>query len=374
MKVLVSPDKFKGTLTGPDAAEAIRAGVVRVLPDAEVRLLPVADGGDGTVAAVVAAGGTPYVTETTDPLGRPVPATWAMLGQRAVIEIAAASGLVLVTPTDDTVRVADSAGTGRLVRAALDAGAREVVVGLGGSATTDGGAGILRALGARFLDAAGRDLPPGGAALVRLASVDLSGLDPRLAQVPVVVCCDVRSPMTGSQGAAAVFGPQKGAAPGTVAELDRGLARLATVLAEVTDRDATATDWGGAAGGASGGLHAGLGARFRSGIDEVADLIGLDDAIAWADLVVTGEGSFDEQTLTGKGPVGVALRARDAGRPVVVVAGRCTLDRPTLATYGVVEVGTLVDAAGSLDAALAEPARWTGQAAEHAVRRWTTRP
>ncbi|MTD13322.1 glycerate kinase [Nakamurella sp. YIM 132087] len=367
-RILVCPDKFKGTMTAPQAAAAIEAGIRRVLPEAEVHRLPVGDGGEGTVDALLAAGALPRTTTAADPLGRPVPAVWAVRDGTAIIELAAASGLARIVPTDETARTADTFGTGELVRAALDAGATGIVLGLGGSAGTDGGTGILRALGARFSDAAGDPLPPGGAALVDLAEVDLSGLDPRLAGVPVVLCSDVQSPLLGTSGAARVFGPQKGALPGTVEVLEAGLARLAAVLHRVTGRDAAALGTGGAAGGAAAGLQVVLGATLRRGIDLVAELIGLDDRLAGADLLVVGEGSLDEQSLAGKAPVGLAARAARQGVPTVAVAGRLDVPPELLRANGIAAAAAAVELAGSPADAMAAPEQWTTAAAASLLR------
>jgi glycerate kinase len=374
VRVLVAPDKFKGTLTAPEAAAALAAGVQRALPSAEVRLLPVADGGEGTVAAVLAAGGHRRTAEVQGPLGGPLAVDWAELGDRAVIEVAAASGLQHVRPDDATAAAASTDGTGQLIGLALDAGLRHVVLGLGGSASTDGGTGILRALGARFLDSESEPLPPGGGSLARLATVDLTGLDGRLAETSVTLCCDVRSPLLGPAGAAAVFAPQKGASAATIPRLEMGLARLASLLRSATGRDAAALDWGGAAGGCAGGLHAGLGATFVPGFDLLADLVGLDRHLAWADLVVVGEGSLDDQSLAGKAPIALAARAARYGAAVVAVAGRIDVSAEALRDVGILAAAGADDLAGSVDAALAEPARWAQAAAERVVTTWTAGP
>jgi glycerate kinase len=308
------------------------------------------------------------------PLGRPLTADWAELDGRAVIEVAAASGLQHVRPDDAAARAAGTDGTGELISCALDAGLRHVVLGLGGSATTDGGTGILRALGARFFDAAGEPLPPGGGALARLSGLDLTRLDDRLAHTSVTLCCDVRSPLLGPAGAAAVFAPQKGASAVTVPALEEGLARLAAVLRTATGRDAAALEWGGAAGGCAGGLYAALGAVFMPGFDLLADLIGLDRYLAWADLVVVGEGSMDAQSLAGKAPIALAGRAARHGIPALAVAGRVDLPEAALRDAGIAAAAASADMAGSLQAALTEPARWAQVAAEDVVTRWAGVP
>jgi glycerate 2-kinase len=367
-RILISPDKFKGTLSAPRAAAAIEAGIRRVLPNADIRLLPIADGGEGTVDAVLVAGARAHTATVGDPLGRPVQATWAALGSTAVVEISAASGLAHVLPTDDTALRSDTFGTGELIRQALENGAETIVVGLGGSASTDGGTGILRALGVRFLDQHGQLLTPGGGQLDRLHSVDLSGLHPRALTTPFVLCCDVSSPLLGPSGAANVFGPQKGAGPATIQRLEAGLATLAEVLSAATGRDAAVLSWGGAAGGSAAGLHAALGATFRQGIDEVAELLDFETQLEWADLLVVGEGSLDQQSLAGKAPIGLAQRAQRQGVPAIAVCGRLEVPAGDLLDHGIHAVASATDVALSTAQALRDPAKWAAAAAEQAVR------
>lgn len=324
MHILVVPQEFKGSLTAVEAAAAIATGVTRALPAATVEQLPLADGGPGTVAAVAtAAGGELRQAPCRDPLGRPRTAVFALLdnGRTALIEMAAAAGLTLLRPEERDVKRTSTEGVGDLIRAALDAGARRIVLGLGGSATNDGGSGMARALGVRFLDGDGRELPPGGAALAHLARVDITGLDPRLRGVEVIGATDVRNPLCGPQGASAVYGPQKGATPADVAELDAALRRYAAVLRR--DLGVTVADLpgAGAAGGLGAALVAFLGATLRSGFDLVADVVRLEPRLARADLVVTGEGCLDGQSLFGKTTVGVARLARRHGVPVVALCG-----------------------------------------------------
>ncbi|MFF4223824.1 glycerate kinase [Streptomyces abikoensis] len=331
-RVLIAADKFKGSLTAVEVARHVAAGLRRAAPGVVPVALPVADGGDGTVAAALAAGYGRREATVTGPSGRPVTAAYAVSGDggTAVVEMAEASGLRLLPPGRLAPLTATTYGTGELVRAALDAGARTVVLGVGGSATTDGGAGMLAALGARFLDADGRPLGPGGGALAALDRADLSGLDPRLAATRIVLASDVDNPLTGPRGAAAVYGPQKGASAADVAALDAALARYARLL----DGGRHAVSPGaGAAGGLGYGALAGLGAAFRPGIEVMLDVLGFRAAVAGADLVITGEGSLDEQTLHGKAPVGVARAA--AGTAVVAVCGRLSLDAAALAGVGI---------------------------------------
>jgi len=362
-RVLIAPDKFKGTLSASEAAEAIADGVLAGWPGAKMTLMPFADGGEGTVSAAIAAGGRAHSTVVTGPLGKAVDAQWAVLGSSAVLEMAQSSGLHLVDPNPANALVAHTEGTGELIRAALDLGVRRIVLGVGGSATTDGGLGALRALGARFWDEGGQALAGGGGSLRNLSRVDLSGLDPRLSSVELILCSDVSNPFVGPTGAAAVFGPQKGADPSTVMELDAGLRRLAAVLFDATDVDLVKQDWGGSGGGLAGGLHAAFGAHGANGVDVVADLLGLDFALAAHDIVIVGEGSMDMQSTMGKTPVGVARRAATAGIPAVAVVGRNLLGTDSLPLENIMAIASAVDQAPTPKAAIREPARWTAAAA-----------
>ena len=324
MRVVAAPDSYKGSLSALAVAEAIERGVRAVFPDAEVVKIPIADGGEGTVEALVAAtGGRRELRTVRGPLGDPVSAHWGILGdgETAVIEMAAASGLPLVAPGRRDPRVATTYGTGELVRAALDAGVRKLVVGIGGSATNDGGTGLARALGVRFLDASGADLPDGGAPLARLAAIELSGLDPRLAAAEVLVACDVDNPLTGPRGASAVYGPQKGATAAIVAELDAALAHYARLARAATGRDVADLPGAGAAGGLGAGLLFFTPARLRPGVGLVLEATGFDAKVKGADLVITGEGRTDFQTAMGKAPVGVAAAAKRHGVPVICISG-----------------------------------------------------
>jgi glycerate kinase len=322
--VVVAPDSFKGSLSAIHAAAAMERGVLAAWPDARVVKVPIADGGEGTVEALVeATSGRFEIRTVRGPLGRPVDARWGVLGDgvTAVVEMAAASGLTLVPEGRRDPRVASTFGTGQLIRAALDAGFRHVVVGIGGSATNDGGSGMAKALGVRFLDGRGEPLPEGGAALSRLASIDLSGVDPRLAETELLVACDVDNPLTGPRGASAVYGPQKGATPAVVQELDLALERFAQVAAAATGRDVSRYPGAGAAGGLGAGLLFFTPARLVPGVDLVLDSARFDDVVRGASLVVTGEGRTDRQTAMGKAPVGVARVAQRHGVPVLLVSG-----------------------------------------------------
>ncbi|MFB8244026.1 glycerate kinase [Streptomyces sp. NPDC055952] len=343
--MLVAADKFKGSLTAVEVAERVTAGLRHVVPGLEVEALPVADGGDGTVAAAVAAGFERREVQVTGPLGDEVTAAYALRDGTAVVEMAEASGLQRLPEGVFAPLTASTFGSGELLRAALDAGARTVVFGVGGSATTDGGAGMLSALGARFLDAGGKPVPPGGGGLAELATADLSGLDPRLADVELVLASDVDNPLTGPKGAPAVYGPQKGASPEDVAALDAALAHFAKVLEGTAGPQAAAHATSPGAG-AAGGLGYGallVGARFRPGIEVMLDVLGFAPALDRADLVITGEGSLDEQTLHGKAPAGVATAARAAGREVVAVCGRLALPPEVLGRAGIRRAYPLTD-------------------------------
>ncbi|MEW2400460.1 glycerate kinase [Streptomyces sp. NPDC046862] len=336
-RVLIAADKFKGSLTAVEVAERVTAGLRRVVPEVEVEALPVADGGDGTVAAAVAAGFERREVRVTGPLGEPVTAAYALRGDTAVVEMAEASGLQRLPAGVFAPLTATTYGSGELLRAALDAGARTIVFGVGGSATTDGGSGMLAALGARFLDADGGPVGPGGGGLGGLATADLSGLDPRLSEIEFVLASDVDNPLTGPKGAPAVYGPQKGATADDVAVLDAALAHFAEALEQVIG--ARAAEYASAPGaGAAGGIGYGaliLGAGFRPGIEVMLDVLGFAPALERATLVITGEGSLDEQTLHGKAPAGVAAAARAAGKEVVAVCGRLALSPEALGRAGI---------------------------------------
>ncbi|WP_169796979.1 glycerate kinase [Streptacidiphilus griseoplanus] len=339
MHLLLAPDKFKGSLTAVEVARHLTAGLRRVEPGLPVTELPVADGGDGTVDAAVAAGFERREALVAGPLGDPVRAAFAVRGDTAVVEMAEASGLRRLPGGRLQPLAADTRGTGELIRAALDAGARTVVLGVGGSASTDGGAGMLAALGVRLLDAAGAPLPPGGGALTALERVDVRGLDRRLADgsTELVLASDVDNPLLGEKGAAAVYGPQKGAGPADVALLDAGLARLAACLG----RAAAEQSGAGAAGGVGYGALTVLGAVRRPGIQVLLEVLGFERALQRATLVVTGEGSLDAQTLHGKAPAGVAEAARRHDLPVVAVCGRFDLTPQQLADAGLLRAYAL---------------------------------
>ena len=341
MRVVVAPDKFKGSLTAVEAAEAIGVGLRQGRSGLDVVLAPVADGGDGTVDAAVAAGYERVTTTVAGPTGEPVTASFAVSADTAVIEMAEAAGLRRLPGSRPAPLTATTYGVGELILAALDRGVGRVVLGVGGSATTDGGTGMASALGVRFLDADGRDLPPGGAALRRLHTIDMAGLDPRLRAVEIVVASDVDNPLIGVRGTAAVFGPQKGAGPADVEELEQALCQLASVVKRQLGVDRAEMVGAGAAGGTAGGAVAFLGASIVSGIELLLDLAHFHTAVPTAQLVITGEGSLDLQSMAGKAPWGVAKASTHAGVPVVALVGRSALEDEEARAAGFAEVHTL---------------------------------
>lgn len=367
-RVLVAADKFKGSLTAVEVAERVIAGLRRVRPDLRAEALPVADGGDGTVAAAVAAGFERHEVRVSGPLGDEVTAAYALRDGTAVVEMAEASGLQRLPEGVFAPLTASTYGSGELLRAALDAGARSIVFGVGGSATTDGGAGMLAALGARFLTASGEPVRPGGAALAELATADLSGLDPRLRSVEFVLASDVDNPLTGPKGAAAVYGPQKGASPEDVERLDAALGHFVKVL----DASALAALPGAGAAGGIGFAALLVGARFRPGIEVMLDVLGFASALERADLVITGEGSLDEQTLHGKAPAGVAAAARAAGKDVVAVCGRLALAPEVLGRAGIRRAYALTDVEPDVAKCIAEAGPILERTAERIARDYLT--
>ena len=376
VRIVVAPQAFKGSLSAQEACRAIREGVLRVLPDAEIVLVPMADGGDGTLEALIeATNGVYQETTVQGPLGEKVLAAWGVTGngETAVVEIARASGLVLVPQERLDPRRASTYGTGQLIRAALDAGCRRMIVGVGGSATNDGGAGMASALGVRFIDAGGNDLPEGGAALARLALIDLTGLDPRVGSCEFLVACDVTNPLLGPQGASAVYGPQKGATPEVVKELDVALSGYGEVLALAAGRDVSNVPGAGAAGGLGAGLMAFLDARLQPGVDLVADAVGLDAALDSADLVITGEGRLDGQTAYNKVPVGVARRAKVRGLRVIALAGTLGEGYEQTLSMGIDVVEALSDGSIPLEQAMANAYTLLADAAEQAMMSISTK-
>ena len=346
MKVIIAPQAFKGALSGAQAARAIEEGLLRVFPQAETVLVPVADGGDGTLETLVEdAGGQVFTTQVTGPLSEPVPARWGIMddGKTAVIEMAQASGLVLVPLDRRDPRNTTTLGTGQLIKEALDRGYKRIIVGLGGSATNDGGAGMAQSLGARLLDAKGRDLPPGGAALTHLASIDISGLHPALKESEVIVATDVINPLCGPQGASVVYGPQKGASLRVIEELDKALDHYAMIIEKHLGLEVATRSGAGAGGGLGAGLMAFAGGQVRSGIDIVCDVQDFDRLLSGAHLVIAGEGRVDTSTVYNKAPIGVARRAKAHGIPVIALAGTLGRGYEEVYEHGINAVVCIVD-------------------------------
>ena len=338
MKIVIAPDSFKDSLSAEKVADAIAAGLADVMPHAQLVKCPMADGGEGTVDAILATGnGQLRRNHVQGPLGEKVEAHWGWLpdSHTAIIEMAEASGLQLVALNQRNACTSSTFGTGELIKAALDAGAQRIILAIGGSATNDAGAGALQALGLGLYDAQDQPLPRGGLALTQLARINLDSLDPRLANVRFEIAADVNNPLCGDQGASAIFGPQKGASPEQVKQLDKALGRFADLCAEVLPKDVRDEPGSGAAGGLGFAAKAFFDAQFRAGVEVVAELVSLAEAVKGADLVITGEGRFDAQTLRGKTPFGVARIAQQHDVPVVVLAGTLGESYQTMYEHGV---------------------------------------
>ncbi|UQC72358.1 glycerate kinase [Lelliottia sp. AC1] len=355
MKIVIAPDSYKESLSALEVATAIEQGFREIFPDAHYVKLPVADGGEGTVEAMVAAtqGGIIKV-RVTGPLGENAEGFYGLSGdeQSAFIEMAAASGLEMVAPSLRNPLKTTSWGTGELIRHALDAGVKHIIIGIGGSATNDGGAGMVQALGAKLLDAEDNPIGMGGGELEKLARIDISELDTRLANCRIEVACDVTNPLTGKEGASAVFGPQKGATPEMIARLDDSLAHYAKIISRDLDIDVLNLEGGGAAGGMGAALYAFCGAELRQGIEIVTDALHLDNHVADADLVITGEGRIDSQTIHGKVPVGVAKVAKRYNKPVIGIAGSLTADVGVVHEHGIDAVFSVIYTVCTLEEAL----------------------
>jgi len=357
MKILIAPDSFKESLSAEGVAKAIGRGFKTVFPDAELVLLPVADGGEGTTDSLVAATkGQRFIQQATGPLGNPVEAFWGLLGggQTAVVETAAASGLDLIDSSQRDPLIATTRGTGELILAAIDQGAKHIIVGLGGSATNDGGAGMLQALGVGLLDSSGEQIPAGGAGLGKLDRIDLSNTDPRLTEVRFDVACDVNNPLIGDNGASAIFGPQKGATPEMVKILDANLAHFAAITLQATGIDIVNIPGAGAAGGLGGAFLGFLNATLKSGIDIVLDAVEYESHLQDVSLVITGEGRIDSQTVRGKTPIGVSKRAKAMGDiPVIALAGSVSDDSDIVHEHGIDALFSVVPGVVSLESAFA---------------------
>ncbi len=371
LNIVIAPQAFKQSLAARAAAIAIQNGVLRAVPDADTTLIPVADGGDGTLAALIdTTGGRFFTTEVVGPLGHHIPAQWGVMGdgETAVIEMALASGLALISDAQRDPRSATTYGTGQLMRAALDAGYIRIIVGLGGSATNDGGTGMAAALGVRFLDAGGRELPPGGAALANLSAVDTSGIHPGLSAATVIGATDVTNPLCGDTGASAIFGPQKGATSEMITELDACLANLARVIQADLSLDVSNTPGAGAAGGLGAGLIAFANCDLRSGIDMVCDALDFDRHAANADLIITGEGRADRSTVFDKAPVGIARRGRALGVPTLLLAGSLGEGYDVLYQHGIDAIMPIAEEPSTLESSLRNGEILLERAAERAVR------
>ncbi|MBJ9329441.1 glycerate kinase [Citrobacter amalonaticus] len=355
MKIVIAPDSFKESLSAMQVATAIEQGFREIYPDAQYVKLPMADGGEGTVESMVeATEGHYHFIDVTGPLGTPVQARWGMLGdgKTAVIEMAAASGLHHVPPEHRNPLLTTSYGTGELILAALDRGVEHIILGIGGSATNDGGAGMLQALGIDLLDENGDALPEGGGALSKLATIDTSHADPRLKTVSVTVACDVNNPLCGPTGASAIFGPQKGATEAMVAALDGALAVYGKRLQEFTGRDVMNAPGAGAAGGMGAALLGLLGADLKPGVEIVINALQLERLVADASLVITGEGRLDSQSICGKTPIGVARCAKRYQKPVIALAGGLTLDHQIVHEHGLDAVFSVLTRIATLPEAL----------------------
>lgn len=373
IRVIVAPDSFKGSLSSVEAAEAIRSGVFRAAPDAHVTIVPMADGGEGTVDAVLAAAGGERVTVTVaGPLGEPVEAAYGLLsdGRTAVIEMAAASGLPLLSAEARDPMAATTYGTGQLLRDALERGAKRIMIGLGGSATNDGGMGMAQALGVRFLDPNGREMSGYGCGrlLADIGSIDTAGIDPRLASAEVTILSDVTNPLCGPDGASAVYGPQKGATPELVERLDAGLAHYAARIAAHNGRLVRDVPGAGAAGGLGAGLLAFCKAELKPGIRVIMELAGFEHAAAGARLVLTGEGRTDGQTAFGKVPAGIAEAASRSGIPVVCLSGGLGEGSDALYEHGIAALFSIANRPMTLEEAMRDAGTLLAEAAENIVR------
>ncbi|MFC2017505.1 glycerate kinase [Chloroflexota bacterium] len=371
MKIVIAPQSFKGSLSAQEVAQAIARGIKRVLANAETIMVPMADGGEGTVEVLIYnTHGQIMSTEVTGPLGEKVKAKWGILGDgvSAVVEMAAASGITLMPPEKLNPLVATTYGTGELIRTALDASCRRLIIGIGGSATNDGGAGMAQTLGARLLDNKDEELPWGGAALAMLNRIDISGLDRRLAECQVITACDVTNPLCGEQGASRIYGPQKGATEKMCQQLDEALTNYAKVIKRDLGIDVMDIPGAGAAGGLGAGLVAFLGAQLIPGIEIVSQVVGLTDYLKETALVFTGEGRIDTQTLFGKTVAGVAAKAKTLHIPVVAIAGEVAGDYGAIYQHGIDAVLSIAPGPISLKESVANTERLITDAAERAVR------
>ena len=377
MKIIISPQGFKGGISGLEAAKAIERGVLAAAPDTETVLLPVADGGDGTLHALVdATGGEIFSSTVTGPINQQVEAQWGVMGdgRTAVIEMARASGLAMVPQRRRNPKTTTTLGTGQILKEAIERGFNRIIVGLGGSATNDAGAGMATALGAKFMDSEGNALPPGGAALARLDRIDTAGLIDGLSGVEIVGATDVTNPLCGPTGASEIFGPQKGASKEVVAELDSALANFATVVKRDLGVDVLDVPGAGAAGGLGAGLIAFVGGTLQSGIDMVCQVLEFDRHLEGADLVFTGEGRADKSTVFDKAPVGVARHAMAHGVPSILLAGSLGEGHEELYEHGVASILCISDGAMTFQQALGRTGKMLQGTAERAVRIFLIKP
>lgn len=373
MKIVIAPDSFKESLTAMQVAEAIEKGFRQIYPHADYLKLPMADGGEGTVESMVAATEGKIIPVTvTGPLGLPVNAFFGLTGEgdTAIIEMAAASGLHLVQPEKRNPLLTGTFGTGELILAALDRGARKIIIGIGGSATNDGGAGMMQALGAKLCDVQGNEIGAGGAALAELSTLDLSLLDARLAECDILVACDVDNPLCGKYGASAVFGPQKGATPEQVQQLDVALMHYGNLIERVSGKDVINVAGAGAAGGMGASLSGLLNARLQPGVEIVTEALSLAEAVQGADLVITGEGRIDSQTIHGKTPIGVARVAKRFNVPVIALAGGMTPDYGVVHQHGLDAVFSVLNRVQTLPEALEQARDNIGVTARNVAAVW----
>ena len=371
MKIVVAPDSFKGSVSALEAACAIEQGLRRVFPDAVIDKIPMADGGEGTVQSLVdATGGHIQTHRAVTPLEDEVDAQFGILadGETAVIEMAAASGLTLVAPNERDPLHTTTYGTGQLIRAALEAGCRRLIIGIGGSATNDGGAGMAEALGIRLLDKAGKPIPRGGEGLGQLTSIDMTDLHPAVAETETVVACDVNNPLTGPDGASHVYGPQKGATPEMIETLDTHLAHFDRILTRTLGKSFNDIPGAGAAGGLGAGLMAFLNAELRLGVEIMVDAVNLRERVKGASIVFTGEGQLDFQTVFGKTPVGVAKVAKTHNIPVIAIAGGIAEGAEAVYEAGIDAVLGIVQEPMSLEDAVGDASRLIADTAEQAAR------
>jgi len=371
MKIVVAPDSFKGSISAKDAALSIKRGIIKAYKDIDVVCVPMADGGEGTVQPMVdATGGKIIYTKVQGPMLREVGAFYGILGdgKTAVIEMAAASGLPLVSGYEKDPRIASTYGTGELIRHALDEGCERIIMGLGGSATNDGGQGMAKALGVKFLDKQGRDVGCGGGSLDKLHSIDVSGMDKRIKNCEVILACDVENPLCGPTGATYVFGPQKGAKDGLLEILDKNLAHYANIINSALDIDIKDYPGAGAAGGLGGGALAFLKAKMRKGVEIVIEMVGLDEHVKDADLVITGEGMMDYQTQFGKTPFGVAKAAKKHDVPVIALVGKIGKGADALYDLGIDSIFSIVDGPMTLEDAMMNGEKLLEDTAERVMR------